>query len=729
MISTNKPGGLPPVRLVAALVLGAWAVTASPVQAQPASSGLTGLINMPSGRMEQEGTFTAGYSRNAPYSAPYLNVQVFSWFQAAGRYTRISGTKALTDQYGENKDKAAAFKLRLLPENAWGVSWLPEVSLGMDDFHGTKLFHNEFIAATKGVDLWNIGRADVTLGYGRKRIDGVFGGVRFTPEALPSWSVVAEYDATNFAKDNSANITGVNQRKTGEVHAALEYRWGGFAVRAGREHGNTAFNVAVSIPLQQRDLIPKMDEVGPFAGGDWFLGEPRPTAKQWEEDRSYRQGLLRSMHDEGLRDVRVAYVDGVMSLSISGSRYLHPSRAAGRAARIALAYAPIETKRLEITWEALDMPGITWSFYNVPVLTRYFAGTATRKDLRNSVRITYASPDGLTEASRRNDLDELMDGVALPDGGVIFGSGNNPLTWSLGTHGQTSLSLSPYISAYLNDPSGAFKYDSGLLLDAQAHLARGWWLNGEVKASLFENVSDVTQKSNSLLPHVRSDLPEYRQASRVKLSRLLVNKYWQPAERVYMRASGGLYEEMFGGAGGQALYLGKDGRWGADLAVDFLKQRNFKGTGFMDYRTHTVIGSVHYRLPLVPDTTATVRAGRFLAGDRGARVELKRTFRSGVELGVWYTRTNGDDITSPGRPGSPYYDKGVFMRVPLGTLSTRDNGSVVHMSLSPWNRDVGQMVESPGDLYQMAEQHWLHNALDGDGLRGFGDVYGEEDQP
>lgn len=114
----------------------------------------------------------------------------------------------------------------------------------------------------------------------------------------------------------------------------------------------------------------------------------------------------------------------------------------------------------------------------------------------------------------------------------------------------------------MNDPSGAFKYDLGLSADARVHLARGWWLDGAVNASVLENVSDVTQPSNSLLPHVRSDLAEYRQASRVKLSKLLVNRFWQPAERVYLRATGGLYEEMFGGAGGQALYLSRDGNWG-----------------------------------------------------------------------------------------------------------------------------------------------------------------------
>src|SRR5690606_2275648 len=119
-------------------------------------------------------------------------------------------------------------------------------------------------------------------------------------------------------------------------------------------------------------------------------------------------------------------------------------------------------------------------------------------------------------------------------------------------------------------------------------------------------------------------------------------------------------------------------------------------------------------------------AGRFLAGDLGARVELKRTFKSGVQVGLWYTRTNGRDITSPGRPGSPYFDKGLFVRIPLGTILTRDTASSAFFSLAPWNRDVGQMVASPADLYRMAEDGWLNNALDSDGLRSFGDIPTED---
>lgn len=51
------------------------------------------------------------------------------------------------------------------------------------------------------------------------------------------------------------------------------------------------------------------------------------------------------------------------------------------------------------------------------------------------------------------------------------------------------------------------------------------------------------ERSNSELPHVRSDVSEYRKASNFKLTRLLVNRFYQPDERIYGRLSAGISEE------------------------------------------------------------------------------------------------------------------------------------------------------------------------------------------
>jgi hypothetical protein len=115
-----------------------------------------------------------------------------------------------------------------------------------------------------------------------------------------------------------------------------------------------------------------------------------------------------------------------------------------------------------------------------------------------------------------------------------------------------------------------------------------------------------------------------------------------------------------------------------------------------------------------------VRAGRFLAGDEGVRFEAKRRFASGWEAGIWYTYTNGNDITSPGTPTNPYHDKGIFLSMPLETLLTKDTRATAGISLAPWTRDVGQMVASPGDLYSILENP-VTRMRESDGLSQLGD--------
>jgi membrane-associated phospholipid phosphatase len=237
----------------------------------------------------------------------------------------------------------------------------------------------------------------------------------------------------------------------------------------------------------------------------------------------------------------------------------------------------------------------------------------------------------------------------------------------------------------------------------------------------------VTQKSNSLLPHVRTDIAEYKRGSRLKLNRLLLNQYLTLDERLYARASAGFYEEMYRGVGGQVLYLPKDSRWAADLSVDAVQQRGYRGWfDKLDYKTVTALGALHYKLPY--DITATARAGRFLARDEGVRLEFKRRFQSGVEIGAWYTKTNGKDITNPGTPANPYNDKGVFLSIPLNIMLPMDSQATAGIGLSPWTRDVGQMVASPGDLYDLFEQP-RRDLTTYDGLGNFAERRDEQNLP
>src|SRR4051812_33048009 len=173
-----------------------WAALASVTAAagEPSVTGQTGLISMPDARFAPEGSWRTGFSSLRPYSAIWSNVTVFPWLEGSFRYTRVQNVPGFTGTpsnpsfgagYGAYKDKAFDAKLLVLPER----SWWPALALGMQDVGGgTGVFR-----APYGVASQRWGELDLTLGYGAERIDGAFGGARWSPAALPSWSVVAEY--------------------------------------------------------------------------------------------------------------------------------------------------------------------------------------------------------------------------------------------------------------------------------------------------------------------------------------------------------------------------------------------------------------------------------------------------------------------------------------------------------------------------------------------------------
>ena len=680
-----------------------WPVTEVVSAAEPTLTGQTGFISMPDARVAPDGTWRTGFSVLRPYESIWSSISLFPWLEASGRYTRLMGVRprlidpSREDDYGDFKDKAFDLKLRLWDESAWR----PSVAVGVQDTFGTNLFRATYVAASK---RW--GGLDATLGYGKDRIDGLYGGLRYRPESLPGWSFLAEYDAYDYKNDPFGDESGAWKYSKGPV-VAVTKEWNGAGVKLGAGHGEAILNAWLSVPLGEREFVPKFKEPPPYTKIN-----PRPSEAQWGSDPAHRLRLAAALAAQDFRRVRIRYENQALAVTLTNIRISDMPRAVGRAARTALSFAPLETREIAVTYETASMPVATYRFTDVRLLQRYFNGMAGRAQLAPTVAIEYPQPG----AGAGEDLEAALAAFEepIPESALRAPAGPE-FTLLARDDGTNSYKIRPALASYFNDASGAIKFDLSILGDYNRVLARGLVFESQARVTVWENVSDVTQPSDSTLPHVRTDIAEYKKGGTAKINRLLVNQYAQPAERTYARFSGGIYEEMYSGAGTQVMYVPPGAAWNVDLAVDWLRQRDYRGLfGHLDYSTVTAIASYHYRM--AHGVTATLRGGRFLARDEGVRGELKRRFASGFEVGAWYTRTNGNDTTGPGSPDSPYYDKGVFMRLALDAMLAYDTQAVASMSLAPWTRDVGQMVVSPGDLARMLEKPLLLDMHEQDGL-------------
>ena len=645
---------------------------------------------------------------------------MFPRLELGARYTAVDNTVGLPDNpgFGTFKDKAFDAKLLLLRESAY----LPAVSIGSMDFLGTKVFDAKYAVMSKQFTLNSIGTLDLSLGVGMDRIDGGFGGISYQPTWAKSFEFIYEYDAINYKEDRFANTNSVYGRLGGPTYA-INYRWGWLGAQLVYQSSsdNYGINGYLSIPLMQREFIPKLDEPAPFTS----RAINRATTAEWQSNAGYRVSLITALEAQGFKNVQILLHDRHLEIGFSTRNITLVGRSVGRVVRTALLMGPSDITNIKITYFTLtDMALVTYDFRDLSLLTKFFEGSVTYGDLLKGMSVSYADPATaklLSEASAISDTPEKQNDepvkkkLASEKQYKEKSTRKDFLQWvpneeghaiSL-RHEDTALNrfrLIPLnLGIYFNDANGALRYETFALAKYTQHVSQGLFFDSSVRLTLLEDVSEVVDTSNSVLPHVRTDVADYKRDSRFKLNNLMLNKYLQLRPRLYSRLSMGYYEEMFGGVGGQLLYLPKQSSWAVDLTVDQLRQRNTDGGfGFREYITTTAIVALHYQVPQY-GLTFTLRGGQFLAKDKGVRYEFKRRFRSGVRIGAWYTVTDGKDITSPGSPDDPYMDKGIFVSIPFGSMLTRDTRSVASFAVSPWTRDVGQMVKSPGDLYDIIE--------------------------
>ena len=677
------------VVLVVSLCLLMADVISRSAHADPSIIGQSGLIHMPDARLGEDGLWRFGVSHTDPYLARWGSVSALPRLELSGRYTTFQGVPAFGGGtgFGDVKDKAFDAKLLLVREGRF----LPQVSFGIQDYTGTGLFNARFAALSK-----RFADVDLTIGYGEERIDGLFGGLRYSPSWHRNLGLVVEYDANAYARDFSADQSGAAERAAGITYG-LEYRYGWLGAQLSYQDGEPGINVYVSVPLMRREFIPKIEEPAPYA-----RTSPPPALEAWNSEPHHARELTGALEREGFTHVRVTLEGRSVEARVTNTRISRTSRAVGRAARVLLLAGPRDLESITVIYVVNDLPMLTYHFRDTGLLRAYYSGTVSLDELEASIEVTQAPPGDLGHPRRT-----LTDETSGPDRTDYDRTDDEPPRLQLVERAgrQGGFDLAPVnLGIYLNDHNGAFRYELFSLIGYRKRLGEALFLSGAARLTLLENISEVTRPSDSLLPHVRSDVAEYRKGRYLRLNSLLLNRYFYPRERLIGRLSLGYYEEMFAGGGGQVLYLPRQGDWAVDLAVDRLQQRETDGGfGFRDYSVTTVLGSAHYHWPRSGLTT-TLRAGRFLAGDKGVRYEVKRRFRSGVEIGGWYTVTDGRDITGPGRPGSPYHDKGIFISVPLSSMLTTDTRERANLALSPWTRDVGQMVVSPGDLYRLVER-------------------------
>ena len=253
--------------------------------------------------------------------------------------------------------------------------------------------------------------------------------------------------------------------------------------------------------------------------------------------------------------------------------------------------------------------------------------------------------------------------------------------------------LYPTFKQSLFDPNNPFAVELTADLAGSVALRRALLLSGVLETTLYQDFPN--RISDSLLPHVRSDLPLYVHKGATGIQSLRLDYRFRLAPDVYAVARAGYLESMFAAVGGEALWWPDGQRWAIGADIYEAQQRNYNRLfGLQNYRTFTGHVSLYYQSPWY-NLDFNVRAGQYLAGDHGFTVEVRRRFSTGVEIGAFFTRTNVPAAIY----GEGSYDKGIIIRIPLEWGLPVATQGEFGMDLRPLQRDGGQVIEGDATLH------------------------------
>ena len=696
-------------KLLIAFCLGVPAICLADIKGAISSSdlGTVGLIDMPTSRMRADGIFSSTYSRQDSIDIYNLSYQALPWLEATFRYSIFDPRRSFNASRFNLRDRSYEVKIRLLEE----TQYLPELSAGLRDILGTGVFGSEYLVASKS---WQNVDFTVGLGWGRlagndvlenplttlsssfERRDsdvgfggefsfnnyfsgpnlGVFGGLEYSIPSI-NGKVQLEYNSDNYNTEvNRGVLTRDSRFSYGVVWEPAKDLELGLSWQHGSE---IALRVSASVSTNQKQTIKTYAK--PW---EYILSE-----NGWAEDSVVKNSeTIVKREDLSSGDItHFAWYDALHSRAKKRGLALHSAKLNNDGDHLQLEYY---NKGHQYQIDGVDHlltllnEELGREFKKRP--SAKTINSVTLINISNNLR-SFAVQSGLRYTngiySKSDELPNLTivtpEKITKPDKATLF-----QLPY-LRFSGDFGLRYS------LFDPIAPLKTQLNFNLGAKLQLPDGWTISSNYIFDIVNNFDRSVRTSNSVLPHVRSDINRYQQEGESGIDVLYVEKYDQLSPNLYYRGYAGILEGMFSGIGAEFLYRPEQSRFAFGANINAVRQRDFdRGFGTQDYQVVTGHFSVYWATPY-ENYDVAVHMGRYLAKDWGATFELTRTFANGWEVGLFATLT---DVPFE-EFGEGSFDKGFTFRIPFnlfGSSGRRGIGTTIR----PIQRDGGARLEGFG---------------------------------
>ena len=644
---------------------------------------------MPSARMNDSGMVALGFSYVPPYRNYGATIQALNRLEFGINYRvyigipdREMGTKG----FGDSSDRGANIKFGVLRKSD-GFPYFPEIAVGLEDFYGTKRFHACYVVATKEFLDYNL---ETTLGWGKGRIRGFFGGMAWTPfrrtkiPGINQLTLLAEWDAIDYKHNVWEHKEGRDYKSRFNIGLSTSF-FNMIQLNISTLRGqNLAASAALNYNLgSSKGLFPKINTPPIYKAPI----DTQPIG-YLRSEKELAQELAFAFSDQGLHIYRIYLAHNnegqqLLWIKMINTLYRDKKNLKHRIENILAALTPSNIHSVTVVVEADGIPSHEYCFRTVD-LKRWREGAIGDFELQTLTPMRSPTPH-----------------PNCYEGSLLYQRSKR--TWTL--------TVRPRFLTYFGSASGKFKYSFGLMGSAEGYLFNQFYYQVQAAYNIKSSLSDVGDKdfyNPSQMLNVRSDGVKYFQTSSIALEQAYIQRGFYMSKGWYGRVSTGYFEPAYAGVAAEFLYYPVNQNWAIGVEAAGVMKRKYHGLGFT-----TEIRKLHGRIPeyvhfignqyfldlyyrLKPlNLDFKVALGKFLARDVGARFEIGRYFSSGFRFSVWYTLTNAKDMVN----GQRYHDKGIAFAIPFDFFLKKSSRIFIPYALSVWLRDSGARAETGRPLY------------------------------
>jgi len=609
-------------------------------------NGSTGLLETPNARVIND--WHSGFFLNIdnPYQYYGFVLTPLPFLETNFHITKIDSEGTIY------KDKAFNFKLLLTKER----DNIPSIAFGVNNLFGDNQYSSKYVAVSKKIPYF-----DFTIGYAKGRLGGEDIKKYYKDDKLEDDS------GFNFIKNSGWSggkfFAGVEFFATKKLSIMAEYSPIDYSKDAVNPFANdyqkpsTHFNFGFKYKIYKNLLT----TLSLQRGNRIFFGF---STKFGLKERKLNHKIV-DLKDLGSQNIKIKKEKDNLIAELENKKYNNE-----------IEYI---TKAIKVLNEKSDKKNLYFTLIiknnNLKI-----------KKYRINKKEYQAYQKGLVSDRYMADAVEFSNILTAPSKKII--------------DKDFSFRYEPKIKNFLHSSNRIVSSKISIDLGYQYPFANGIFLSNNFNIPLYENLDNIDYQSlkNDKLSE-NSELFDYEREDGIRMENLTLDIIKKTFYNSYSKAEFGYFESKYAGIDLEWFKPSENEKFGFGFEYQKIYKRDLNSQlSIYDKNYNALFLNLYYYISPKYNTHLNLKVGEFLAGDRGAKIDFVRHYKS-FSLGAYATFTNSDKFNS--KYNKNYVDKGIYLKIPLNAFSSRKSKEKISYTLTPWNRNVGEFAKQTTSLHNM----------------------------